>query len=85
MTVTINDSITTAQEFGFDGCHKIYLINSSEDREQLVEYGYDILPIDKLKEAWEDSCPLRFIENADLKTTLVSQAAGDAKIRVYHD
>jgi len=40
MTVYINGEPVTAAEFAWDGCHKIYLINSLEDRERMVGLGY---------------------------------------------
>lgn len=73
MSVKINGQPVEAKEFGFDGCHKIYLIHTPEDREQLVEYGYDILPISKLPKAWRESCGLKFISDADLNHSDVPQ------------
>jgi hypothetical protein len=68
--MTINGKTITAKEFGYDGCHKIYLINTENDKKELYEAGYtdaDFFPIDELKDKFEDSCSLKFIENADLK------------------
>jgi hypothetical protein len=71
-TLYINNKKITANEFAWDTCHKIYLVNTPEDREMLLGYGYDLFPIDDLEEAWESSCGLRFISNGDL-TDVVSQ------------
>ena len=69
----INGVLTQAKEFGFDGCHKIYLINSDDEKQELIGYGYNILPINKLRKTYKNACPLKFISNADLKTTIVPQ------------
>lgn len=58
----INGKEITAKAFAFDGCHKIYLVETVEDDETLREYGYDIYEISGIKQAYEDSCSLRFIQ-----------------------
>jgi hypothetical protein len=74
----INDAVIDATEFAYDGCHKIFLISSAADREKMiVQGGYtdsDILPVSRLLEVWESTCPLRFISRADLTEVLVQQA-----------
>lgn len=60
----VNDHTITAKEFAWDECHKIYLINSEEDREKLIGYGYNLYPIKGLKKAYESSCMLKFIQDA---------------------
>ena len=69
----INHKAITAYGFGFDGCHKFYLIETSEDEALLRGYGYRLYDIDGLPRAWTDSCPLRFIDKADLSETVVPQ------------
>lgn len=69
----INDQTVTAYGFGFDGCHKFYLVETGEDESTLRNYGYKIYRIDDLPRAWADSCPLRFIDKADLSETVVPQ------------
>lgn len=71
--ITINDEPITATEFAWDTCHKIYLINTKEDKAQLTEYGYDFFPIAELEECYENSCSLRFISNGDLEHSPVGQ------------
>ena len=73
MALTINDTVITAIGFAFDGCHKIYLLENEKDCEKMHDYGYDLYLIEGLPQAWADSCPLRFIESADLTTTYVRQ------------
>jgi hypothetical protein len=72
-----------AKEFGYDGCHKIYLIESEADKKKLIEYGYDILPIAELKNAFENSCGLEFISNASLTTQFVTQFEEDVKFEGF--
>ena len=36
----INGIEITAKEFAYDGCHKIYLIESQEQRDEADSYGY---------------------------------------------
>jgi hypothetical protein len=66
----INGEPVEAIEFAWDGCHKIYLIDTAEVRETLQGYGYegeDFLPVSELPDAWESSCALRFICWGDLR------------------
>ena len=73
MALYINDKLITAYGFAFDGCHKFYLIESEEQAFELNELGYNLYLIEGLPAAWADSCPLRFIEKADLSETIVGQ------------
>lgn len=66
--------------FAFDGCHKIYIMETIEDIMDFTAYGYDIYPIEKLKETWKNSCPLRFIDNGKLNKIYVPQCAKNVKI-----
>ena len=76
--------IEGATEFGYDGCHKIYLSRSPEERSELIECGYVhtimldqdggfLLPIGELPRVWSKTCGLRFIRSADLTTVFVPQ------------
>ena len=71
--MTINGHEITAKEFAFDGCHKIYLMNTAEDKKVFTEYGYDFYPIENLQEVYETSCMLKFISNGDLENSPVEQ------------
>lgn len=64
----VNGIEITAKKFAFDGCHKIYLLETKEEVEEAVDAGYGTYPISKLKWAYETSCPLRFINGWNLKT-----------------
>jgi len=76
----INNKKITAKEFAWDGCHKIYLINTDEDRDKFIELEYNLLPIDELQEIYDEcSCSLRFISNADLIGDDIVSQFEDAK------
>ena len=55
----------------FDGCHKIYYAERT-DRQTIDEmrgYGYEVIDGDfsqNLAELWRKSCPLKFVEPANL-------------------
>lgn len=68
----INGKEIKAEMFAYDGCHKIYLLNNDEEMCQALECDYGIYDISLLKEKYENSCPLRFINNWDL-TSVVKQ------------
>jgi hypothetical protein len=67
----INNQETNAQFFAYDGCHKIYLIESEEQLQDYVRY--QIKPISELQQTFESSCELRFVNSADLKINFVKQ------------
>ena len=86
MKLVINDEIVEATHFAWDSCHKIYLINTDADRSLMDSYGWpssDYFSIEKLPQAWEDSCSLRFISWADLTLpNLVNQFDENATVKV---
>ena len=59
----INGKEVTAEKFAFEGCHKIYIIDTPEEEAQALKYGYNIYPIEEIREAYEGSCSLKFISN----------------------
>lgn len=69
----INGYQTRAKEFGYDGCHKIYLCDTPEGKAQLEEYGYDFYPIEDLATCYMESCGLRFISDAMLTKQYITQ------------
>jgi hypothetical protein len=71
--MNINSKQTKAKHFAYDGCHKIYLIDDTLDKEEASDSGYDILPISKLRDTFEESCSLRFISDWKLKNQYVEQ------------
>ena len=56
-----------AKKFAFDGCHKIYLLESLIDEEEAKNEEYNIFKIEKLPKIWEKSCDLRFINTWNLR------------------
>lgn len=76
MTVKINGTPVEAEGFIWDGCHKIYLIDSPASREKMLGCGWseaDIRPLAGLVDAWNRSCSLRFISSGDLKRDYIEQ------------
>lgn len=56
-----NGVVCDIDKFAYDGCHKIYLIDSQEALVDAIDSGYDIMPVDNLQSVWDSSCQLRFI------------------------
>ena len=83
MSITINGQTSPATEFAWDGCHKIYLLdNGDADKNSKYagymlskngEAGYKVLPVSELQRVWDQSCPLRFINNWALDKNYVPQ------------
>ena len=60
-----------AKEFFYDGCHKIYLIETPQDKKVFLSRDWeesDIYPIDQLIEIYRTACPLKFIDTCKLET-----------------
>jgi hypothetical protein len=70
--LTINNELVTAKQFAYDGCHKIYLIEDEDDYQE-ARGSYDVLPINLLRQKYDDSCELRFIYNWKLTKGYVEQ------------
>jgi hypothetical protein len=88
-------AVEDAKGIAFDTCHKIYVLMDTEQVEQMREYEYDLIHtseektpsemLDTLKEWFEKSCPLRFIQAVETNTedpnagftTLIEQGAKD--------
>jgi hypothetical protein len=62
---TVGERLTLIAESGWpiawDGCHKIYFLQDEERQAAAERFGYDIYPSEKVREAYEDSCSLRFV------------------------
>lgn len=69
----LNGIEVVGNEFAYDGCHKIYVIEDENDRNQALEYDYDILPISELLTKYNRSCELKFISNWKLTKKYVGQ------------
>lgn len=69
----INDKKVEGDQFAYDGCHKIYILESALDKNKAKEYEYQIMDISELEQTYNTSCPLRFIDNWALDKTYVAQ------------
>lgn len=69
----VNGIEITAKTFAYEGCHKIYILESTKDKDEAIESGYKILPISDLEKVFESSCELRFINHWALNKTYVDQ------------
>lgn len=69
----INNKEVIGDYFAYDGCHKIYVIEDQEDRDEAVSFGYDVYKIDMIQNFWDVSCDLRFIYNWKLDKRYVNQ------------
>ena len=84
----INGEIVNANQFAFDGCHKIYLLDSDDARNIMLECGYsedDFYSISDLPLKWKQACGcgLQFIYSADLKRVYVRQ--GEEKPVIFSE
>jgi hypothetical protein len=91
----VEEYTENAKGIAFDTCHKIYVLMDTEQVAQMREYEYELIHdcvemnpsqmLETLKEWFEKSCSLRFIEavetnHADANagfTTLIEQGAND--------
>jgi hypothetical protein len=78
MTLYINSEPVKAEGlvFIYDGCHKVYLVTSEEGRARVLSNGWseaDFRHPSELPDVWEETCDLRFIDDADLKREYVPQ------------
>lgn len=69
----INNIAVVGRNFAYDNCHKIYIIEDEQDLKEAKKIGYDIYSIVDIKDAYENSCPLRFISDWKLKKNYVGQ------------
>jgi hypothetical protein len=74
-TDMLTEALADAKALAWDGCHKIYLLMDDEQVEQTRGYGYGsgdgdselvavtdpAVALDTLREWWDESCGLRFI------------------------
>lgn len=58
----------------YDGCHKIYILEDTEDINKAKELGYKIYDdVVYTEDLYKMSCELRFIHNWKLDKTYVKQ------------
>ena len=61
----------------YDGYHKIYICETEADIKKMKELNYQIHDMSELKNIYNRSCSLRFINSADLKKCFVAQRLDD--------
>lgn len=64
----------------WDGCHKIYVCETKSDVDDMTKLGYKMYDMDRLEPIWDKSCPLRFINSADLTKCFRTQNLNDDDI-----
>ena len=69
----INGQTIKSQEFAYDGCHKIYLLEEENDKGEALDSGYEIRSIKQLEKTFLCSCGLRFISNWKLSEDYICQ------------
>jgi hypothetical protein len=85
----VEDRVSDAKAIAWDTCHKIYLLMDNEQVEVMRGYGYDPLITSEeadpyamfeiLKNWYDDSCGLKFIQAVSTETgfeSLIEQGAG---------
>ncbi len=67
--------------FEYDGCHKMYVLETDEELKEATEKdkdgGYTIYPMSELANKYLNSCSLRFINNYKLTKTFIRQGEYD--------
>lgn len=80
--VQINEYDVWADEFAYDGCHKIYLLESEEDKVEAIEIGYQIYPVEDLDFIYRKSCPLKYIDTWKLESIIPQCFEERVEIRI---
>ena len=78
LQINYNTVMESGKTFVYDGCHKLYVITSEEERQRARRLSYIVddstaedeteHPISELEEYYLKSCPLRFIETFGIGT-----------------
>lgn len=71
--IKVNNKIVKGLSIAYDTCHKIYICEDETDVENAKKWGYDLYPINKLQELYDNSCELKFISNWKLTEYYVKQ------------
>jgi hypothetical protein len=63
--LTVDERLDLIEKSGchiaWDGCHKLYLLPDNATVRSALEAEYDVYPAIQIKDLWESSCSLRFI------------------------
>ena len=65
--------ITDYKFIAYDGCHKLYVIEDTEDLMNAVDLKYRIFNIQAIEDLYNKSCELKFISNWKLNKNYVRQ------------
>lgn len=62
----VNGQTIVGEKFAYDGCHKMYVLETEQEEQEAIKFGYEIKPINLLPVTYEYSCELRFINKWDV-------------------
>lgn len=68
-----NKEIKTNGLYAFEGCHKIYILEDTNDLKEAEKMNYEVFPISTLLETYKNACPLKFISNWRLDKNYIKQ------------
>lgn len=72
--------------FVYDGCHKIYVCENQAQFDKMKQFGYEELcPMSALEKTFDSSCPLRFIDWADLHSPEIVPQCANVVTFTYAD
>lgn len=69
----INNIKVFGNEFAYDNCHKIYILEDESDKKEAIDNGYDIYNICEIENIYNKSCYLKFIDNWKLNKVYAQQ------------
>jgi len=61
--------------FAYDGCHKIYILESENDILEASEADFEIREISEIEFTFNNSCGLQFISNWNLDVRFIEQCS----------
>lgn len=70
--VKVNETVANTK-FAYEGCHKIYICETSEEEKRMAEFGYELIPLSEIEKVYSGSCSLKFISNSDLTINYAEQ------------
>ncbi len=69
----LQELVQSAHSIAWDGCHKIYIQQDSDQTDKVKNYGYDYLwtkdqmdsdsMVNTIYQWWRQSCPLRLVDS----------------------
>ena len=75
----VNGKEIKGKGIAHDGCHKIYILEDENDEKEAYDMGYELYILDILEKIYNNSCPLRFINNWKLDKCYVEQGEENIK------